>query len=126
MQGGGDWFRKPVLRYPEPMKSVSRSMAVILWAASLSLSGLPVMAPSVALAHGAMKSGKSASHHVAKARSAQAKVCYRLASGVIVLEQMPNNAGRLGRGSGFAPIGEAVFRSNNRGHACSSGHGRRG
>lgn len=113
-----------VVRYLAAMNSVSRSLAVVVWATSLALSGVSVMAPTAALAK---SQGKTVTRHVARTQSAtQAKVCYRLASGVIVLEQMPNNAKHLGRGSGFAPIGEAVFRSNNRVHACSSIHGRRG
>ncbi|MFT9096509.1 MAG: hypothetical protein ABF459_15390 [Gluconobacter cerinus] len=108
------------------MKPFPHFLVVSVWVVGLSL-GASFLTPSAAWAHDLVKPvGKSMSHHKEKTRASQAAVCYRMASGVIVLEQMPNNARRLGRGGGFAPIGEAVFRSSNRPHACTPTHGRRG
>ncbi|MBF0891290.1 hypothetical protein HKD28_07630 [Gluconobacter sp. LMG 1744] len=108
------------------MKPVPHFLVISVWVMGLS-SGALLAIPSTAWAHNFPKPvGNSLARHGKKAHSPQAAACYRMASGVIVLEQMPNNAHRLGRGSGFAPIGEAVFRSSNRPHACPSTHGRRG
>ncbi|WP_249201173.1 hypothetical protein [Gluconobacter sphaericus] len=121
------WFEGPVLQYCKAMKPVPHFLVVSAWVGSLCLVGGSVLAPSGALAHGVLKTPAGTSlHHTARSRSTQAKICYRIASGVIVLEQMPNSGRRLGRGSGFAPVGEAVFRSSNRLHACPGAHGRRG
>ncbi|MBS1101825.1 hypothetical protein JK202_02155 [Gluconobacter sp. Dm-62] len=109
------------------MKPVPYFLVVCAWTIGLCLTGYSVLVSPAALAHGQLSSqSKKPSYHGARSGSVQAKICYRMASGVIVLEQMPNSARRLGRGSGFAPIGEAVFRSSNRLHACPAAHGRRG
>lgn len=127
MRQARGWFEGPVLQYCKAMKPVPHFLVVSAWAVSLCLAGGSLLAPSAALAHGVLKSpARTSLHHTARSRSAQARICYRMASGVIVLEQMPNSARHLGRGSGFAPIGEAVFRSSNRLHACPGAHGRRG
>lgn len=128
MTGNGeDWLGKAFLRYHELMKPLPHFLVISVWISGVSFGAL-LMAPLAAWAHGSPKPGGNimAHHQGNKAHSSQPAVCYRMASGVIVLEQMPNNAHRLGRGSGFAPIGEAVFRSSNRPHACPSTHGRRG
>ncbi|MQR97683.1 hypothetical protein GFJ39_00455 [Gluconobacter sp. AC10] len=121
------WFEGPVPLYCKTMKPVPHFLVVSVWAVSLCLTGGSLLTPSAALAHGVLKSpARTSPHHTARSRSAQVTICYRMASGVIVLEQMPNSARHLGRGSGFAPIGEAVFRSRHRLHACPGAHGRRG
>lgn len=127
LREGQGWFGMPLLRYRGVMKPVPHFLVVSVWAVSLCLMGVSLLARPRASAHGVSKTlPKSSQHHTTNSRLVQARVCYRMASGVIVLEQMPNSGRRLGRGGGFAPIGEAVFRSSNRLHACPTTHGRRG
>ncbi|MBF0876365.1 hypothetical protein HKD21_05825 [Gluconobacter cerevisiae] len=123
---GQDWFDKLLLRYHEAMKPFPHFLVIFVWVMGLSL-GASLVTPAASWAHGSPQPVESSlAHHDKKTRSSQVAVCYRMASGVIVLAQMPNNTHRLGRGGGFAPIGEAVFRSSNRPHACTPTHGRRG
>lgn len=111
------------------MKRISRNRSLLFRSASMSLLGLALLMHSLSLAFGSTSAfpGQRHHHHVnARHKVIQGGRCRQFASGVIVPEQMPGSFRHLGRGSGFAPVGEAVFRSSNRLSPCPSVHGRRG
>ncbi|MBS1025000.1 MULTISPECIES: hypothetical protein [Gluconobacter] len=51
--------------------------------------------------------------------------CYHSQLGLIVLKSNVEST-HSRHGNGFAPVGEAVFRSSAAQHVCITGHGRRG